>query len=75
MSITIEARYIEWLDVFKCKCRLDTSICNNKQRWNNDKCKCECRELSYKGMCDKGFLWNSSNCECERDKLCDVGET
>ena len=22
----------------KCKCRLDVSVCNNKQRWNDDKC-------------------------------------
>ena len=29
----------------KCKCRLDTSVCSNKQRWNNDKCRYECKEL------------------------------
>ena len=34
----------------KCKCRLDASICNNKQRWNEDKCKCECKELIDKGI-------------------------
>ena len=28
----------------KCKCRLDASVCNNKQRWNTDKCRCECKE-------------------------------
>ena len=27
------------------KCRLDASVCNNKQRWNDDKCRCECKEL------------------------------
>ena len=31
----------------------------NKQRWNNDKCRCECKELIDKGICDKGFIWNS----------------
>ena len=25
----------------KCKCRLDASVFNNKQRWNDDKCRCE----------------------------------
>ena len=23
----------------KCKCRLDASVCNNKQRWNKYKCR------------------------------------
>ena len=42
MSRTNETRHIKWHKTFKCKCRLDTSICNNKQRWNEDKCRCEC---------------------------------
>ena len=50
------------------------SKCNNKQRWNDDKCRCECKELIDKRVCDKEFVWNPSNCECECDKLCDVGE-
>ena len=54
--------------------KLDASVCNNKQRWNEDKCRCECKELIDKGICDKGFNWNPSNCECECDKSCDVGE-
>ena len=58
----------------KCKCRLDASVCNNKQRWNNDKCRCECKELIDKGICDKGFICNPSNCECECDKSCDTGQ-
>ena len=37
-------------------------------------CRCECKELSDKGMCDKGFIWNPSNCECECDKSYDIGE-
>ena len=50
------------------------NVCNNKQRWNKDKCRCECKELIDKGVCDKGFIWNPSNCECECDKACDVDE-
>ena len=41
---------------------------------NNDTCRCECKELTDKGVCDKGYIWNPSNCECECDKSCDVGE-
>ena len=44
MSITNEARHIEWSKTCKCKCRLDASVCNNKQRWNEDKCRCECKD-------------------------------
>ena len=43
-----------------CKCRLDASICNNKQIWNEDKCRCECKELTDKGSCDDGFILNPS---------------
>ena len=74
MSRTNETRHIEWHETCKCKCRLDASVCNNKQRWNDGKCRCECKELIDKDVCDKGYFWNPSNCECECDKSCDVAE-
>ena len=37
MSRTNETRHIKWHETYKCKCRLDASVCNNKQRWNNAK--------------------------------------
>ena len=74
MSRTNEARHIEWHETCECKCKLNGSVCKNKQYWNDDKCRCECKELIDKGVCDKGFIWNPSNCECECDKSCDVGE-
>ena len=70
ISMTNKTRHI----TCKCKCRLDSSVCNNKQHWNKDKCKCEWKELIDKGVFDKGFIWNPSNCECECDKSCDIGE-
>ena len=45
-----------------------------KQRWNDDKCWCECKELIDKGVYHKGFISNPSNCEYECDKWCDIGE-
>ena len=51
MSRTNETRHIEWHETCKCKCSLDGGVCNNKQRWNNDKCRCECQELIDKGVC------------------------
>ena len=58
MSITNETRLIKWDETCKCKCRLDASVCNIKQRWNKDKCRSESKELIDKGICDKGFIWN-----------------
>ena len=34
MSRTNETKYIEWHETCKCKCRLDASVCNKKQRCN-----------------------------------------
>ena len=45
MSRTNETRHIKWHNTCKCKCGLDASVCNNKQHWNDDKCRCECKEL------------------------------
>ena len=58
----------------KCVCKFGANVCNNKQRWNKDKCRCECKEVIDKWEWDKGFTWNPSNSECEFDKACDVGE-
>ena len=73
MSRTNETRHIEWHETCKCKCRLDANICNNKQHWNNDKCRCESKELIDKCVCDRGFIWNPSNCECKCNKSYDAG--
>ena len=71
MSRTNETKYIEWYETCECKCRLDKSVYNNKQRWNNGSCRCEYKELIDKGLCNKGFIWNTSNCECECDEYLD----
>ena len=56
MSRTNETRHIEWHETCKCKCRLDANVRNNKQLWNNKKCKCECNELIDKETCDTGLI-------------------
>ena len=38
MSRTNETKQVEWDKTCKCICRLDASVCNNKQRRNEDKC-------------------------------------
>ena len=74
MSRTNETRHKEWHEICECKCRLNSSVCNNKQCRNKDKCRCECKEFVDKGICDKGSIWNPSDFECGCDKSCDVGE-
>ena len=32
ISRTNKTRYIKWHETRKCKCRLDTSVCNNKKK-------------------------------------------
>ena len=74
ISLTNETRHIKWHKNCKCICRLDGIISNNKQCWNNNKCRCECKKLIDKSVCDKGFIWNPSNYECECDKSCNIGK-
>ena len=65
-----ETKFIKWHEKCKCVCILNAIICNNKQ----NKCRCECKKLINKRICDKGFIWNPSNCECECNKNCDFSE-
>ena len=36
MSRTNETKHVKWHEMCKCKCRLDASVCNNKQSWNEE---------------------------------------
>ena len=74
ISRSNQTRLIEWHETYKCTCRLNSSVCNNKRRWKENKCRCESKELIDKGRCNQGFIWNPSDCNCECDKSCDVGE-
>ena len=47
---TNETRHIKCHETSKCKCRLDASVCNNKQRSNDKKCRCECKVLVNKDV-------------------------
>ena len=54
--------------------QIDAIVSNNRQRWNKNKCRCECKELIDNGICDQGFIWNPSNCECEYLDTCNISE-
>ena len=59
----------------KCVCKLSLSVCNNKQIWNNNTCRCDCNE-DFPGTisCSKGYMWNPSTCEYHCDKWCKKGQ-
>ena len=70
-----ETRNVLWHESCKCVCRLNSSVCNSKQIWNSDTCRCDCNE-DFAGIisCDKGYTWNPSTCECQCDKWCKSGQ-
>ena len=74
MLRTNEIRHIKWHETCKWKCRLDASLSNDKQRWNDDKCRRECKELINMLEGNWGYARNPSTCKCECDKSCDIGE-
>ena len=54
-----EIKNILWHKSCKYVCRLPSAVCSSRQTWNEDKCRCECKEdLIDKGICNKGFIWN-----------------
>ena len=70
-----EIRNVLWHESSKCVYRLNSSVCNNKQIWNSDTCRCDCNE-DFAGIinCTKGYLWNPSTCECQCDMWCKPGQ-
>ena len=65
IKLTNKTKQVIFHESCRCICRLDPIVYNNKQKWNKNKCRCEC--LINKN-CDDDFVWNISNCECEYKK-------
>ena len=38
MSWSNQTKQIKWHESCKCECKLNSSVCNNEERWNEDKC-------------------------------------
>ena len=70
-----ETRNVLWHESCKCVCRLNSSVCNSKQIWNSDTCKCDCNE-DFAGIinCIKRYMWNPSTCEFQCDMCCKPGQ-
>ena len=70
-----ETRNVLWPESCKCVCKLNSSVCNNKQIWNSDTCRCDCNEdFTDIISCDKGYVRNPSTCEYQCDKWCKQGQ-
>ena len=63
-----ETRNVLWHGSCQYVCKLNLSVCNNKQIWNGDTCRCDCNE-DFVGIinCTKGYTWNPSTCKCQCD--------
>ena len=70
-----ETRNLLWHESCKCVCKLNSSVCKNKQIRNDDTCSCNCNE-NFAGLlsCYKGYTWNPSTSECQCDTWCKTGQ-
>ena len=70
-----ETRNVLWHESCKCVCKLNSSVCNNKQIWDDDTCRYDCNE-DFTGIinCAKRYTWNPSTCECQCDMWCKPGQ-
>ena len=75
LTMLNETRNVLWHESCKCVCKLNSSVCNNKQIWNSNTCRCDCNE-DFAGIinCAKGCTWNPSTCECQCDTRCKPGQ-
>ena len=71
LTMLNETRNVLWNESCKCVCKLNSSVCNNKQIWSDDTCRSDCNE-DFAGIinCTKGYTWNPSTCECQCDTWC-----
>ena len=66
MTLTNTTKQVQFHESCKCVCKINSSVCSEKQRLNENKCRCEC--LVNK-KCQNDSVWNYSNCECEFAKV------
>ena len=70
-----ETRNVLWHESCKCVCRLNSSVCNSKQTWNSDTCRCDCNEdFADIINCTKRYMWNPNSYACECDMWCKPGQ-
>ena len=53
----------------ECKCKFDGIKCNSNQKWNNNKCRRECKNARKHHVCEADYIWNPRTCTCENGKV------
>ena len=56
LTMLNETRNVLWHESCKCVCKLNSSVCNNKQISNSNTCRCDCNE-DFSGIinCAEGY--------------------
>ena len=68
MARVNEARLLVQHKSYVCKCRLNKSVCNSKQKWNHDEYRCECKKFNDWSSFKDNYMWNPCTCDCECNK-------
>ena len=49
----------------ECKFKFDDRKCTSNQKWNNEKCWCECQNSKEHNAWRKYHIWNPTTCNCK----------
>ena len=51
---------------------MNESVSNSKQKWSDDECRWECKELDDCSLCKDKYMWNPSTSDRECNKVCKI---
>ena len=74
MSGVSESRFLVQNESCHCKCGINESVYNSKQKWNHNKYRCKCNELDDWGSCENAYMWNHRMYDCKCNKACKIEE-
>ena len=72
--LNLMSRFLVQHELFECKCQLNGSARNSKQKWNHNKCSRECKELDNRSSCKDDYMGSRSTYDCECNKVCKIDE-
>ena len=52
----------------ECKCKFDGRECNSNQKWKNNECWCDCKNLEKYRVSKKDYILNPATCSWENCK-------
>ena len=64
-----KTKSVKFHESYKCDCLLNSTVCNDKQKWNNNKCRCECLRIEN---CEDDYFWDVINCKCRNGKISEL---